>query len=360
MLIKKLQKINAILLFIFLVILALYYGASILIPFVFASFFAALLVPLSNWIEDKGCGRLLSSFLSTSLLFLVIGIVFYFIFRQLGFFITDLVERKEELMNYVLLIQKEISSTGFTVKEQDEMILNRLSGIFDYVNTFLSGVLSMISTIVIKFLLVLIYVFLLLINRDKFVQFLMMYTSEAKKEETYIIIKKSRRIAFKYLFGRLQVMVLLGIMYTVTFLGFGLEHSLLLILFGVVITIIPYIGPFISGMLPVLFMVLFGGSYVEIVIFSGLVLIIQLIESYVLEPILIGSEVQQSPLFVIVAIVIGGAVWGISGLILFVPIFGIIKIIFDHSTDLKPVGFLIGYDRPGAKKTYIEKITDKF
>jgi predicted PurR-regulated permease PerM len=49
-------------------------------------------------------------------------------------------------------------------------------------------------------------------------------------------------------------------------------------------------------------------------------MIIQLIESYVLEPVIIGSEVQQSPLFVIIAIILGGAIWGAAGLILFVPI----------------------------------------
>lgn len=155
-------------------------------------------------------------------------------------------------------------------------------------------------------------------------------------------------------------MIVLGILYTITFLAYGLEHAALFILFGAVITIIPFIGPLISGMLPVLFMVIFGGGYLEIVSFSILVLIIQLIESYVLEPIIIGSEVQQSPLFVIIAIVMGGAVWGFAGLILFVPIFGILKIIFDHNKELKPVGFLIGYKRPGATKTFLDKIIDKF
>ena len=143
------------------------------------------------------------------------------------------------------------------------MFLNRLSGIFNFVQTFLSDILSQVATIVLKFLLVLIYLFLLLINRDKAIQFLMMYVSEDKKEDTYLVLKKSRKIAYKNLLGRLQVMILLGIMYTITFLAYGLEHAALLILFGVVVTIIPYIGPFISGMMPVLFMVIFGGGYLE-------------------------------------------------------------------------------------------------
>ena len=107
-------------------------------------------------------------------------------------------------------------------------------------------------------------------------------------------------------------------------------------------------------------MVIFGGSTLEIASFAIIVLIIQLIESYVLEPVIIGSEVQQSPLFVIIAVIVGGALWGAAGLILFVPLFGILKILFDHSGKLRPLGFLIGYERPGSKETFIEKISKKF
>jgi hypothetical protein len=50
-----------------------------------------------------------------------------------------------------------------------------------------------------------------------------------------------------------------------------------------------------------------------------------------------------------------GLLWGAAGLILFVPIFGILKIIFDHSSELKPLGFLIGYERPGSGEDELKK-----
>ena len=111
---------------------------------------------------------------------------------------------------------------------------------------------------------------------------------------------------------------------------------------GALVTIIPYIGPFISGILPVCFAILFGMEFSQVLIFSGVILVIQLIESYVLEPVIIGSEVQLSPLAVIIAVIVGGAVWGIAGMILFVPLFAVCKILFDHTPHLRPLGFLIG------------------
>lgn len=357
----KLQRANSILIFCFLIIAALWYGASIFIPLTFAVFFSTLIVPVSDFLERKGCSRISSSFISTFLLFLGIGIIFFFIIRQLGIFLNDLVERKEEIGEYLLLLQEEIVSlTGFSLQEQEEMLRGRLAEILNFVQTFLSDLLADFTGIILKFLLVLIYMFLLLINRDKFVQFVMMYVPEEKKEETREILGQTQQVAHKYLWGRVQVMLILGVMYTITFFAYDLPHATLLIVFGMVITVIPYIGPFISGMLPVLFMVIFGGSTLEIASFAIIVLIIQLIESYVLEPVIIGSEVQQSPLFVIIAVIVGGALWGAAGLILFVPLFGILKILFDHSNKLRPLGFLIGYERPGSKETFIEKISKKF
>lgn len=356
-----LRRTNTILFFIFLIIAGLHFAASILVPLTFAIFFSTLVLPVSNFLEKRaGFGRLASSFVSTMVLFIGVGLLFFFLIRQLGVFVADLVERREEILSYVGVVRNEImESTGFTLAEQEDMIRDSLANILNFTQQFVSGMLGDITSIILSFLLVLLYVFLLLINRDKFMKFIMMYISEDNKEETGQIINETRKVAHKYLWGRLQVMLLLGVLYVITFLSYGLPYTALLVIFGVLVTIIPYIGPFVSGVLPILFMVIFGDSMVEIVSFAIIVLIIQLIESYVFEPIIIGNEVQQSPLFVVLAIIIGGALWGAAGLILFVPIFGILKIIFDHSKNMKPVGFLIGYERPGAEENFLEKIRRK-
>ncbi|CAN5262442.1 AI-2E family transporter [soil metagenome] len=359
---KTLSKTNTILLFTFLVIIGLYYGSGFFIPLTFAIFFSMLIVPVSNFIENKwGAGRITSSLISTLILFLVIGLVIYFLFRQLGVFLTDLIDSKDEIRDYISMGQKQLKdSTGFSIYQQEEALRERLGFIFEILQTVISNFLAGLTGMLMSFMLVLIYVLLLLINRDKFVDFLMMYVPEHKKEKANNILSKTQKVAYKYLWGRIQVMLILGVMYTILFFAYDLEHAPLLIIFGVIITIIPYIGPLVSGILPVLFMIIFGGSTSVVISFTILVLIIQLIESYVVEPLIIGSEVHQSPLFVIIAIILGGALWGLAGMILFVPIFGILKIIFDNNKELKPIGFLIGYKRPGSGEDIFEKLKKKF
>jgi len=81
------------------------------------------------------------------------------------------------------------------------------------------------------------------------------------------------------------------------------------------------------------------------IVFSIIIIVEQLIESYVLEPLIIGHEVRINPLSVIIAIVLGGMVWGLAGMVLFVPIFAMIKIISNHTPGYEPVGYLLGNTR---------------
>ena len=249
--------------------------------------------------------------------------------------------------------------TGFSLQQQDEFLKNSLLGIVNFTQSYVANFLAQIGTLLFNFLLILILIFLLLLNRDKFTLFLSMYTRKEHQLETKEIVDQIRQVAHKYLWGRIQVMSVLALMYFILFTAYDLRHTGLLIIFGALITIIPYIGPFISGVVPIIFIIMFDGSSTEIISFTIIITIVQLIESYVLEPILIGSEVEQSPLFIILAIIVGGMIWGPAGLILFVPLFSILKIFFDHTEGLKPVGFLVGYERPGSSEGIIEKIKRK-
>jgi predicted PurR-regulated permease PerM len=73
--------------------------------------------------------------------------------------------------------------------------------------------------------------------------------------------------------------------------------------------------------------------------------IVQFFQTYILEPLVVGAEVNINPLFTIFVLVAGELVWGIPGMVLAIPLLGIVKIICDHITVLKPYGFLIGQEK---------------
>jgi predicted PurR-regulated permease PerM len=340
---EKLSRINKFLIFILSGFALLHFGAAFLIPFLFGAFLASVMGPFCSLLESLKINRIIASLISTFVVFIVVGgLLFLFVF-QVDQFVSDIGSIKEQLQKLMDGIEQQITSVAnVTAEEQKKFwaersnqILNRIESL---ATNFFSGVLSALSGL----LLILIYVFLLLLYRERLTRFLMMYVSDDKKEPATEIIGKMSKVVFHYLWGRAKVMSLLGIMYYITFLFFDLPYALLLTIFGALITIIPYLGPFISGLVPIIFSFLFFDSVPKAVIFSIIIMIEQLIESYVLEPWIIGREVKLNPLVVIVAIILGGMIWGLAGMILFVPLFAILKIISNNSIGMEPIGFLLG------------------
>jgi predicted PurR-regulated permease PerM len=335
------KKVNNILFFILVIFAIFYLGSSFLVPFIFGIFFASLTTPLSNILERIKVHRIISSFISTLVVFIVVGGLLYLFIHQINLFLSDIPSVRNEIQTILQNAQDKISSiTSLSPEQQKQLWQTRSESILNSVESRLAGFATDVFNSTLNFLLVLVYVFLLLLYRNKFTNFFMMYVKHDKVQDARVILNKVSKVVYQYLWGRAQVMTLLGISYYITFIIFGLPYAVLLTIFGSLITIIPYLGPFISGLLPILFAAIFFESLQTILMFSIIIIIIQLIESYVLEPLIIGKEVKLNPLIVIIAVIIGGLMWGIAGMILFVPIFAIVKIISNHTPGLEPIGYL--------------------
>ncbi|MFN3756723.1 MAG: AI-2E family transporter [Flavobacterium sp.] len=341
----QLAKTNRILIFILLTVIILYFGAPFLIPFIFAILFSFLMIPLNNFLERVGLNRIMASLLSTLVVFIVFGGTLFLIINQINLFASDMPSMEDKVTSLIESSQNKIeTATNLTFTEQNDLLKKRSDQIIGKIEPFVTKFFGNVFSTVFSFFLILVYVFLLLLYKKKIFNFMMMYIPTTDKSSARDTLGKIKKVAFHYLWGRLQVMILLGVLFFITFLSFGLPYALLFSLFGAVITIIPYVGPLLSGLLPIMFSFLYFDSLQKILIFSSVVIVIQLIESYVFEPLLLGKEVKLNAMVIIISIVMGGIIWGLAGMILFVPIFAIIKIISLHHSGLKPIGFLLGQD----------------
>lgn len=343
-----LKKANKVLLFFIAIYLVFYYMGTFLIPFTFGIFLAMLILPLTNFLEKHKFNRVLSSLSSTFVLFIILGFLSYLFIIQFSQFAEQLPNIRADIQagveSLVASLREQIASaTGVSLEEQGEIIERRTPSFWGIIESQIATFVGSILNFTLNFFLAFVYVFLLLLYRKKFTGFIIrMYTSKEEKEIARDAINKISKVVYQYLLGRAQVMLVLAVMYYITFLIFGLPFALLLTLFGAFITIIPYIGPWISGLLPVIFALIFFEDASAKLFFTILIVIIQTLESYVFEPFFIGREVKLNALTVVIAIILGGIVWGVAGMILFVPIVATIKIASNHSENLKPLGTLLG------------------
>jgi predicted PurR-regulated permease PerM len=358
---KTLKGISAVLLSVFIVVIGLIFGSSFFIPFTVAFFLATLIRPVNQFFEGIGVNKIIATLISVMFVFFVISVLILVLINQLQKFLIDFDEVEKRMQEFFVLLQDYFESlTGIPPADQNDFLRGRSEDIFDMIERNIRIFIGDLFTIVFHFFLIIIFLFLFLLNRDKYVQFVLMYVKKEKEEEVRGVIEKTSRVAHHYLWGRIKVMFLLSLMYIITFMIFDLRHAVLITILGALLTIIPYVGPWMSGFLPIISALLMGEPFYHVVWLGVVIFIIQMIESYVLEPVFIGSEVKLSPLMIIVAIIIGGMIWGIPGMILFVPMLAVFKILADHAPGLRPVGYLLGYGGKKPGEEMIARLTRMF
>ena len=152
-----------------------------------------------------------------------------------------------------------------------------------------------------------------------------------------------------------MMIVCLWIMYSIGFSIVGVKYAILFAIICGLLEIVPFVGNLAGNLLTVLMVVVQGGGTGMVVGVVITYLIVQFLQTYLLEPLVVGAEVNINPLFTIMILVIGELIWGIPGMVLAIPLLGIIKIICDHVPALKPYGYLIGSDKKRRSSLFRKK-----
>ena len=179
----------------------------------------------------------------------------------------------------------------------------------------------------------------------------------SQKVEMGQILDNVVKVSQQYLLGLSKMILCLWIMYGIGFSILGVKDVIFFAVLCGLLEIIPYVGNITGTTLTVLISALNGGNISMLV---GIVItysVIQLIQGWILQPLILGPQVKINPLFSIITLVLGQILWGIPGIILAIPLTAMIKIVCDHVESLKPYGFLIGVvETPKKELKIISKI----
>lgn len=355
-----------IILYSFLVFGSLYFlfiglisAKSFLIPLLAAIILSMVINPVARRLKRWGVKWGIAVFLSDFIIVLVIGVVVFLLAVQASQVAEDWpqiekrlrpkVEQVESFLNDELNMQVSLP-LGREGADQDQknpqqnqiqqngdqsMLLNNSVAIITNVFGFLGNML-----------LILVYVFFFTLYQKKFADTLVGIMKEEKREQARTIIKKSAELAQQYLFGRFILILILAGLYGAGYSIVGLKYAVFISLLAAVFSLVPYIGNLLGLLLAVLMLFITSGVILaQLIGVLAVYIISQFLESYILEPFIIGQRVDLNPVVIIVGVVAGGAVWGIMGMLLAIPIIGILKVVFDNIETLKPLGY--GLDARG-------------
>lgn len=341
-----LNKTIKVLLLVFLLALILYHGRPLLVPLCFAALLSMLLLPLSLKLEGWGVNKAFSMVLSILLIVLFFAGIIALLAWQVSDMSKDAPQIEKNITEKVQQVKAYVTTTlGIPEQKQQEMMEKQQESSGNKLSTMISGVFASVGTLLANFLLVLVYMFLFMYFRLHLKKFVLMLVKKEEAANTTRIIENSRKVAQKYITGLMLMIIGLWIMYSIGFAIAGVKNFFFFAILCGLLEIIPFVGNLLGNALTIIVAMAQGGSMNVVIGILITYALVQFIQSYILEPMVVGSEVSIHPLFTIFGIIAGEFIWGIPGMILAVPIMGILKIVFDHIEPLKPYGFLIGEEK---------------
>lgn len=341
-------KLASILLIIISLTLIVFVGRDVITPVLMAFLFAILLVPVFTFLITKlKFSRYLAAIICV-LIFaaFIIGII-YFISYQIGIMANDFDVIKRNANSFILDFHKYIRENfNISIGEQKKYIDNvAKDSVKNGTSTIGSAIIS-ITDVLLDFTIIPIYTFLFLLYKDHFTLFLAKLIDKEEHSVLKDILSQIKVSINQYIVSLIFEMIVVSVLTSFGLWIIGIKYFILLGLITGILNLIPYIGILIAGIITV-FASLTGTAEISM-IFGILIVnvVVQLIDNNVLVPLIINSKVEINAFVSIIGIIIGGAIAGISGMFLAIPLLAIMKIIFDRIEALEPWGYLMGNHMP--------------
>jgi len=171
-----------------------------------------------------------------------------------------------------------------------------------------------------------------------------------KRTQVSEIVNQVKIVIQKYLTGLIIEVIIIAVMDIAALLILGIQYAVLIGIIGALLNLIPYVGGLVAVGLPMMIALAtetspWSALYVLILYYA-----IQLIDNNLIVPVIVSSKVKINALFSVIVVIVGNALWGISGMFLSIPLLAIVKLLFDHIESLKPWGYLLGDTMPTKSK----------
>tara|TARA_R110002096_G_scaffold183757_11_gene361917 strand:- start:15346 stop:16464 length:1119 start_codon:yes stop_codon:yes gene_type:complete len=337
-------KSSITLLGLVLIVVVMSYAKFILMPLVLTAFLSMLLNPIVSWLEKKKLGRVLS-IVATLLLVIVAFVSIISIisvqFVQFSDRIPEVTDRLKTVTTQGIVYLE--GTLGLTEEQRSDYFEKGVTNLIDQSGEYLKSIVSATTSAFTLLSLVPIFVFFMLYYKKMYRVFIQkLFERKGDNEQIDEVLGNVQVVTQNYLVGMLTVMGILAILNTLGLLIIGLEHAIFFGVFASLLAVIPYIGIIIGAIPPLLFAFLLGDSLLTPLLVIAVFSVVQFLEGNFITPRIVGSKVSINPFMALLALIIGGEIWGIAGMILFVPLIGILRVLFEEIESLKPYGYLLG------------------
>ena len=332
---------------------------QVIAPFLVGAFIAFILYPLVRFfyrnlfkntlhMKSDKLSKWLSILVTYVIAIGVIAILMVFILPQLYTSITDIVDRLPVWYNNLTTMVDNFENRHADLGFIDYNVINEhLTSLYPKIISYLTDTLAnllpyvvntsmaIVKGIVNLIISIMVSVYMISDHKNIFYQFKkLLYAVFPKQaaDTARTICRESTNIFLKFMYGKAIDSVIIGIICFICMNIFKFPYTVLISVIVGITNMIPYFGPYIGGVLGGIIIVIVNP--VQVIFFAVMILVIQQFDGLFLGPKILGDSTGLKPLWVIFAIVVGGAMFGVLGMFLGVPTMAVIcyilNIVVEH------------------------------
>lgn len=275
---------------------------------------AAALLPLVAWLGRFKIPR--------GLAILIIYLFFAGVFALFIYFVIPLVVSQVQVIanNAPEFINRAARIDQLTNLQAAERTLDTLSSNLSKISASFWGAIVSVFGGFLSFLTILVLTFYLLIDSDKITAGLMKLFLPSQREHVKKLIDDVSLKLGRWFRGQLTLMAIVGVVIGLGLYVLGVPFALTLGFAAGLLEIVPFVGPIISALLALLVAIAVGAPAWQLIAIILLFIIVQQLENQILVPKIMQKAIGLSPAVVIVAILIGGSLFGLAGAVLSIPL----------------------------------------
>lgn len=322
-------------------------GNGIIAPIIMSFLISIVIFPVYSFFVRKKLPEPLSIALSLVILMSVIAGIIWFFSSQISRLIADFPVIKENVTVHLNSLSNWINSkTNFSTERQLAFLDEQSKKLLNYAGGILGGAATSVTSVFLFVGLIPIYVFLILFYKNLLLRFIFLWFPPDSHEKVKDGMRETKSIIKSYLIGLLIQITYITILLGASLMIIGIKHALLIGVIFAILNLIPYIGALIGNVVGVLLTLTSSQEVWPIYAVLITIAIVQFLDNNILMPRIVGSKVKINALASIVGVIVGGAVAGIAGMFLSLPIIAILKIVFDRSDNLRQWGYCLEMKGP--------------
>ena len=279
-----------------------------------------------------------------AILLVMVGVIVIFIMiitSLVPIIQKQLLDLVSQLPYYYQIISEQVENfmqTGLfeTIQEQFnkintdfiQSITERLNGILNFTFSGIGSVVGIIGDIVITVMTMPVILYYLLKDGNKVIPFVTRMFPTRSQHKISVMLNEMNQQVSSYIRGQITVAICVGFAYIIGYTLIGLPYGVTIGMIAGLLTIIPYLGSII-GLTPALIIGFVTNPTLALHVFLVFV-IEQLIESRVLQPLILGSSLKMHPVTILIILLAAGKMFGLVGLLIAVPVYAVVKVFITH------------------------------